>query len=117
MMLNYKVFFIADGNATFNDDEHNATLSAMAHAFCDVIDTDTMVGMIERAGATAKTGGGDGIALASPRPDRDVLHNPQPNRMDSSMFTRRGFMARRQAPRHFPGLPATAAARRSCASA
>ncbi len=53
MMLNYKVFFIADGNATFNDDEHNGTLSAMAHAFCDVIDTDTMVGMIERTGATA----------------------------------------------------------------
>ena len=51
MMLNYKVFFIADGNATFNDDEHNATLSAMAHAFCDVIDTDTMAGMIERVGA------------------------------------------------------------------
>jgi ureidoacrylate peracid hydrolase len=55
MMLNYKVFFIADGNATFNDDEHNATLSAMAHAFCDVIDTDTMVGMIEHAGAAAKS--------------------------------------------------------------
>ena len=53
MMLNYKVFFIADGNATFNDDEHNATLSAMAHAFCDVIDTDTMVEMIDRAGASA----------------------------------------------------------------
>jgi ureidoacrylate peracid hydrolase len=46
MMLNYKVFFIADGNATFNDDEHNGTLSAMAHTFCDVIDTDTMVNMI-----------------------------------------------------------------------
>jgi ureidoacrylate peracid hydrolase len=54
MMLNYKVFFIADGNATFNDDEHNATLSAMAHAFCDVTDTDTMVAMIERASAEAK---------------------------------------------------------------
>ena len=53
MMLNYKVFFIADGNATFNDDEHNATLSAMAHAFCDVIDTDTMVGMIEHFAAEA----------------------------------------------------------------
>ncbi len=60
MMLNYKVFFIADGNATFNDDEHNGTLSAMAHAFCDVIDTDTMVGMIDRAGATARTDDGDG---------------------------------------------------------
>jgi ureidoacrylate peracid hydrolase len=53
MMLNYKVFFIADGNATFNDDEHNATLSAMAHAFCDVIDTDTMIEMMDRAGASA----------------------------------------------------------------
>src|SRR6516225_1281726 len=48
MMLNYKVFFIADGNATFTDDEHNATLSAMAHTFCDVIDADTMVAIIER---------------------------------------------------------------------
>ena len=64
MMLNYKVFFIADGNATFNDDEHNATLSAMAHTFCDVIDTDTMVGMIDRAGATAKTETAMAIAVA-----------------------------------------------------
>jgi ureidoacrylate peracid hydrolase len=55
MMLNYKVFFIADGNATFNDDEHNATLSAMAHTFCDVIDTDTMVVMIERVSAEPAT--------------------------------------------------------------
>ena len=62
MMLNYKVFFIADGNATFNDDEHNATLSAMAHAFCDVIDTDTMVGMIERV-SVATFASSPGIAL------------------------------------------------------
>jgi len=46
MMLNYKVFFISDGNATFTDEEHNATLSAMAHTFCDVVDTDTMIGTI-----------------------------------------------------------------------
>jgi ureidoacrylate peracid hydrolase len=46
MMLNYKVFFIADGNATFNDDEHNATLSAMAHTFCDVRDTEAMLSLI-----------------------------------------------------------------------
>jgi ureidoacrylate peracid hydrolase len=49
MMLNYKVFFIADGNATFTDDEHNATLSAMAHTFCDVVDTETMVGLLQTA--------------------------------------------------------------------
>ena len=55
MMLNYKVFFIADGNATFSDEEHNATLSAMAHTFCDVVDTDTIVGMIDAKAVTAKT--------------------------------------------------------------
>ncbi len=54
MMLNYKVFFIADGNATFNDEEHNATLSAMAHTFCDVVDADTMVSMISTAQAKAE---------------------------------------------------------------
>jgi ureidoacrylate peracid hydrolase len=54
MMLNYKVFFIADGNATYNDEEHNATLSAMAHTFCDVVDTATIVGLLQTASAAAK---------------------------------------------------------------
>ncbi len=49
MMLNYKVFFIEDGNATFTDQEHNATLSAMAHTFCDVVSTDLIVGMLAAA--------------------------------------------------------------------
>jgi ureidoacrylate peracid hydrolase len=61
MMLNYKVFFIADGNATFTDDEHNATLSAMAHTFCDVVGTETMIGLIE---AAAVKGGIKESALA-----------------------------------------------------
>jgi ureidoacrylate peracid hydrolase len=55
MMLNYKVFFIADGNATFTDEEHNATLSAMAHTFCDVVDTATIVDLIQAASMAAKT--------------------------------------------------------------
>jgi ureidoacrylate peracid hydrolase len=46
MMLNYKVFFVADGNATFTDEEHNATLSAMAYTFCDVIDANVVIGLI-----------------------------------------------------------------------
>jgi ureidoacrylate peracid hydrolase len=50
MMLNYKVFFVADGNATFTDQEHNATLSAMAHTFCDVIDSPALLGLIETSG-------------------------------------------------------------------
>ena len=48
MMLNYKVFFIADGNATYNDEEHNATLSAMAHTFCDVVDADVVIGLLRK---------------------------------------------------------------------
>jgi ureidoacrylate peracid hydrolase len=49
MMLNYKVFFVADGNATFTDEEHNATLSAMAYTFCDVIGTDALIDLIQQA--------------------------------------------------------------------
>ena len=48
MMLNYKVFFVEDGNATFNDEEHNATLSAMAHTFCDVIDATALISLIQQ---------------------------------------------------------------------
>jgi len=46
MMMNYKVFFLADANATFTDAEHNATLSALAPGFCDVRDTDAMLALI-----------------------------------------------------------------------
>jgi ureidoacrylate peracid hydrolase len=48
MMLNYKVFFVADANAGHNDTEHNATVSAMANYFADVATTDQLVGLIER---------------------------------------------------------------------
>jgi ureidoacrylate peracid hydrolase len=48
MMLNYKVFFVEDGNATFNDEEHNATLSAMAYTFCDVIDSAALIALIQQ---------------------------------------------------------------------
>jgi ureidoacrylate peracid hydrolase len=54
MMLNYKVFFVEDGNATFSDEEHNATLSAMAHTFCDVIGSDALIGMMTAGDAASK---------------------------------------------------------------
>ena len=38
----------------------------MAHAFCDVIDTHTMVGMVERAGVDAK---GAETASAETKPE------------------------------------------------
>lgn len=43
MMMIYKVFFIADACATLTDAEHGGTLSAMAHAFCDVRDTQSLL--------------------------------------------------------------------------
>jgi ureidoacrylate peracid hydrolase len=43
MMMNYKVIFVSDGTATFNDDEHNATLGIMLAQFCDVMSTDEVV--------------------------------------------------------------------------
>jgi len=46
MMMNRKVFFVADGNATFTDEEHNATLSALAHTFCDLRATEEMIDLL-----------------------------------------------------------------------
>ena len=43
MMMNYKVIFVSDGTATFNDDEHNATLGIMLAMFADVMTTDEVV--------------------------------------------------------------------------
>jgi ureidoacrylate peracid hydrolase len=54
MMLNYKVFFVTDGNATFTDEEHSATLSAMAHTFCDVIGSDALIALIGQDQATVE---------------------------------------------------------------
>jgi len=54
MMMNYKVFFASDATATFNDDQHNATLSAMAHVFCDVRDTESLLGLISACTTTQK---------------------------------------------------------------
>jgi ureidoacrylate peracid hydrolase len=49
MMLNYKVIFVADGTATHNDEEHNATLGIMLSHFADVMTTDEVVGCVSKA--------------------------------------------------------------------
>jgi ureidoacrylate peracid hydrolase len=49
MMMNYKVFFIADACATMTDAEQAGTLSAMAHTFCEVRDTRSVLGLIAAA--------------------------------------------------------------------
>jgi ureidoacrylate peracid hydrolase len=48
MMMNYKVIFTSDGTATFNDEEHNATLGIMLAQFTDVMSTDEIVDRLSR---------------------------------------------------------------------
>jgi ureidoacrylate peracid hydrolase len=51
MQMNYKVIFVADGNAALSDAEHNATLNNMAGLFADVMTTEELVGFLDKAAA------------------------------------------------------------------
>jgi ureidoacrylate peracid hydrolase len=51
MQMNYKVIFVADGNAALTDAEHNATLNNMVTLFADVMTTNEVVGALDRAAA------------------------------------------------------------------
>ena len=55
MMMNYKVIFVSDGTATYNDEEHNATLGIMLAMFADVMTTDEVV---DRLAKRSQPGGG-----------------------------------------------------------
>ncbi len=46
---NYRVVFVADGNATLTDAEHNATLCNMATLFADVMTTAEILCLVEGA--------------------------------------------------------------------
>ena len=47
--MGYKVIFLTDANATLSDEEHNATLISMYTIFADVMDTQRLLGLIERS--------------------------------------------------------------------
>ena len=49
MQMNYKIIFIADGNAAGTDAEHNATLNNMCVLFADIMTTDELVGFLGKA--------------------------------------------------------------------
>ena len=49
MMLDYKVFFVADGCSSHHPQEQQATLSNMANIFADVVSADEVVGLIGAA--------------------------------------------------------------------
>jgi ureidoacrylate peracid hydrolase len=61
-MLNYKVFFVSDATATMTDEEHNATLLNVGAIFADVRSTDSMIALLQSAGASA--GAGQAMAAA-----------------------------------------------------
>jgi ureidoacrylate peracid hydrolase len=47
MMLNYQVLFVSDANASFSDSLHNATLTALAHSFADIVSTGEVVALLD----------------------------------------------------------------------
>jgi ureidoacrylate peracid hydrolase len=49
MQMNYKIIFVADGNAAATDAEHNATLNNMYVLFADIMTTDELVGFLGKA--------------------------------------------------------------------
>lgn len=49
MMLNYKVLFVSDANAARSDEDHNATLNALAVGFADVVSTGEVIAVIDRS--------------------------------------------------------------------
>ena len=51
MQMNYKVIFVADGNAAMTDAEHNATLNNMLNLFADVMTANEVVASLS---ATAR---------------------------------------------------------------
>jgi ureidoacrylate peracid hydrolase len=48
MMLNFKTIMVTDGNAANSDAEHNASLIAFYLTFGDIMDTNMLVGCLER---------------------------------------------------------------------
>ncbi len=51
MMLNFKTIMVSDANAARTDAEHNATLANIYAIFGDVMDTDFLIGCLERNAA------------------------------------------------------------------
>jgi ureidoacrylate peracid hydrolase len=51
-MRNFRVIMVSDGNAAWNDEEHNATLVSIYLTFGDVMSTDLLVDRINRNATT-----------------------------------------------------------------
>ncbi len=53
MMRNFNVIMIGDGNATYTDAIHNASLTSLATNFCDVMSTDEAIAKFKAPAARA----------------------------------------------------------------
>jgi ureidoacrylate peracid hydrolase len=55
MQMGYKVLFVQDGNAAFDDATHNATLANLAGLFfAEVVTAETVIARLAAAGAEAR---------------------------------------------------------------
>ncbi len=53
MMRNFNVIMVGDGNATYTDAIHNASLTSLAITFCDVMSTDEVIAKLGAVAARA----------------------------------------------------------------
>ena len=53
MMRNFNVIMVSDGNATYTDAIHNASLTSMSVSFADVMTCDEVIGALSGAAAEA----------------------------------------------------------------
>jgi ureidoacrylate peracid hydrolase len=51
MMTNFRTIMVSDGNAAMSQAEHEASLAAFYNIFGDVMDTDMLIGALERGRA------------------------------------------------------------------
>jgi ureidoacrylate peracid hydrolase len=53
MMRNFNVIMVGDGNATYTDAIHNASLTSLAITFCDVMSADEVIAKLGAVAARA----------------------------------------------------------------
>ena len=53
MMRNFNVIMVSDGNATYTDAIHNASLTSMSVSFADIMTTDEVIGALSGIAAEA----------------------------------------------------------------
>ena len=58
LMQNYSVIMVSDANAALTDDDHNASMTAIAQTFGDVMSSDEVIQRLQPAVRSEKSGNG-----------------------------------------------------------